>query len=394
MLGAAFSAAFARSPTRFARAPGRVNLIGEHTDYNGLSVFPMALRRGVSVAYAPRDDARVRLASTDPLRFAPREFAIRADIAPSERGDWSNYAKAAAQALARRSPLLCGIDALVDGDLPIAAGLSSSSAMLVAVLLALGEANGIDVPREELMELAASAERYVGVESGGMDQAISLGGRAGHALVIEFGPLALQPVAIPRGWSFVVADSLVGAEKSGRARDAYNARVRECKAALARVREARAEWPTSWRGLVERVDERELFTTAERVLDATLVRRFRHVVTEGRRVHAARDAMLADDPARFGELMDASHASLRDDYEVSCPELDALVAIARDAGAHGARLTGAGFGGCIVASCARERRTDVIEAIRERFLAPRGRRDDPDAVFEAEAADGASLEPA
>ena len=354
----AFARRFGAPPSRLVCAPGRVNLIGEHTDYNGLPVFPMAIQRSVRIAFRPRDDARVRLANLDP-RFEPREFEIGPEVEPFPAGDWGNYPKAAAQALARRASIRRGLDGLVSGDVPSAAGLSSSSALAVASALALLSANGTDIDRLELMELCARAERYVGTESGGMDQAICLGGRAGHAVLIEFEPLRLRPTPVPSDWRFVVANTFVEAKKSGAAQAAYNARVRECSEALRRLGLA----GRSYRELVAAHPLGELLELVERKLEGTLRRRFCHVVGENARVEDARAAMLEGDLAAFGRMMDASHASLRDDYEVSCAELDRLVERARAAGAAGARLTGAGFGGCAVALC----RANRLERLLDRL---------------------------
>ncbi|MBL8861932.1 MAG: galactokinase [Planctomycetes bacterium] len=385
----AFERAFGRPPVRAARAPGRVNLIGEHIDYCGLAVLPMAIERAVRIAFVARPDARVRLVNADGARFGPREFDLSTAIDPAPRGDWSNYARAAAQALAREHGARCGIDALVAGDVPPAAGLSSSSALVVACTLALSEANGIDARREMLMDLCARAEHYVGVESGGMDQAASLGGQAGCAVLVEFDPVRATPVPIPAEWQFVVARSAVGVEKSGRAREAYNARVAECRAALAGVRAAPAArgWPSTWRALVADIEEQRLLALSSTTLDGLLSRRFRHVVTEGFRVQRAVRALERADAAEFGRLMDLSHASLRDDFEVSCPELEALTAAARAAGALGARLTGAGFGGAIVALTRADEAGRIESALRAHPVAAR----DHDAVFRASAAAGASL---
>src|SRR5207302_509556 len=205
----------------------RVNLIGEHIDYCGLPVLPMALSRGVRVAFERRADRGTRLVNAD-ARFAPGFFTIDASIPPAPAGDWSNYARAAAQALAQRFPDLRGVDALVQSDLPIAAGLSSSSALVVAMALALLHANGVTVPALELMELLAQGERYVGTAGGGMDQAIILGARAGCASRIDFHPLRLTSTAVPADWQFVVAGGLVHAEKCGGARQAYNEGTQQC----------------------------------------------------------------------------------------------------------------------------------------------------------------------
>ncbi len=387
-----FQRAFGRRPTHRARAPGRVNLIGEHTDYNGLPVLPMAIQHAVQVVCAARPDGRVRLVNADAQRYGAREFEVSRDIEPFERGDWANYVQAAAQELARQGLIECGMDAYVTGDVPPAAGLSSSSATVVAASLALLAANERSVAREELMELTARAERYVGVQSGGMDQAISLGGRAGHALQIDFEPLRTRAVRVPEEWRFVVANSRVGAEKAGRARAAYNARVAECRAALEGVLAdpSAASWPRTWRRLVDNVPQAELLATSGRALRGELARRFRHVVTEGARVPRACEAMERNDRARFGQLMNDSHASLRDDYEVSCPELDELVVIARESGADGARLTGAGFGGCIVALASREKADALQDVLRARFYRQAPAR--PGDLFVALPSDGASVE--
>ena len=375
-----------------ARAPGRVNLIGEHIDYCGLPVLPMALGQGVRIGFEQRADRGTRLVNAD-ARFAPSFFTIDASIPPAPAGDWSNYARAAAQALARRFPDLRGVDALVQSDLPIAAGLSSSSALVVAMALALLHANRVTVPPLELMELLALGERYVGTAGGGMDQAIILGARAGCATRIDFRPLRLTPTAVPADWRFLVAWSLVPAEKSGGAQQAYNERTRQCDEArrLVATRLGRPEditYPT----LLAAAPVEELLEVAEAALPVVLARRFRHVVTEGRRVPQAETALAAGDVATFGRLLDASHQSLRDDYEVSHPELDRLVELAREAGAVGARLTGAGFGGSIVALSRAERAPAVVSALGEGFYAPRGAGADAGRhVFTAEPASGAEV---
>ena len=374
------------------RAPGRVNLIGEHIDYCGLSVFPMALRRSVRIEFSPRSDREMRLANRDP-GFAPSAFAVSESIPPGPAGDWSNYARAAAQALAQRFPGLRGIDALVESDLPIAAGLSSSSALLVAIALAIMHANRVTMPSLELMELLARGERYVGTAGGGMDQAIILGARAGYASRIDFHPLRLTPTAVPTGWQFIVAWSLVHAEKSGAARQAYNERTRQGEEArrLVATRIRRPE-DTTYPALLAAASVDELLKAARASLPQVLSRRFRHVITEGTRVRQGEAAMAAGNLGAFGQLLDASHQSLRDDYEVSHPELDRLVDVAREAGAAGARLTGAGFGGSIVALCRVERAPEVVSALREKFYAPRGAADDVERhVFAAEPSGGAEV---
>src|SRR5213083_747383 len=393
-LAAAFAHAFgappsSAGPVHVVRAPGRVNLIGEHIDYCGLPVLPMALRQSVRIAFQPRSDRETRLVNRD-SRFVPSAFAVSESIPPAPAGDWGNYARAAARALAQRFPDLRGVNALVDSDLPIAAGLSSSSALVVAMALALMHANGVTLPSLELMELLGRGERYVGTAGGGMDQAIILGARSGCASRIDFHPLRLTPTAVPADWQFIVAQSLVHAEKSGAARQAYNERPRQCDEArrLVATRLGRPD-DTTYAALLAAASVEELLD-ASRTLSAVLARRFRHVVTEGTRVRQAEAAMAAGELTAFGALLDASHRSLRDDYEVSCAELDQLVELAREAGAAGARLTGAGFGGSIVALSKVDRAPSVLAALRERFYAPRGV-GGGDYVFTAEPSAGAEV---
>src|SRR5438034_4903388 len=352
----------------------------------------MALRQGVRIAFHPRSDRETRLVNRDP-RFAPSAFAVNASIPPAPAGDWGNYARAAAQALAQRFRDLRGVAALVDSDLPIAAGLSSSSALVVAMALALMHANEVTVAPLELMEFLARGERYVGTAGGGMDQAIILGARAGCASRIDFHPLRLTPTAVPADWQFIVAWSLVHAEKSGAARQAYNERTRQCDEArrLVATRLGQRQ-DTTYPALLAAASVEELLQVAGATLSGLLSRRFRHVVTEGTRVPQAEAAMAARDFTAFGQLLDASHRSLRDDYDVSHPELERLVALAREAGAAGARLTGAGFGGSIVALCRVERAPAVVAALRERFYAPRGAAEDVGRhVFMADPSAGAEV---
>jgi galactokinase len=383
------------APTHLARAPGRVNLIGEHIDYAGLPVFPMALQREVRIAFRPREDSLVLAATTEPS-YAPCNFEISSEIEPYEDGDWGNYLKAAAQGMARAYGLERGFDAVIQSTVPVAAGLSSSSALVIASALALAGSSGFEVDPIELAELMAESEQYVGMRGGGMDQAISAGATRGCAARVDFAPLRLEPVPVPDDWRFVVAHSLVQAHKSGGAREGYNRRRGETEEALERVvREMGlpVSEVRSYRDLLERVSGPKALAAAGECLEGDLLKRFRHVITEGARVIRAEIAMRGGSLAGFGILMNGSHASLAEDYEVSIPELDDLVDIARDAGAVGARLTGAGMGGCIVALCPESKAAAVLEALADRFYGPRGRVDDlGDHLFVAEPAAGASVE--
>ncbi len=386
-----------------AIAPGRVNLIGEHTDYNGLPVLPIPIDRDVRIEFTIAEDPVVRLDSPV-ARFDPFAFQLKRPIAAARQGHWSNYVRAAAKGLLDHGVRLeRGIEGTVTGDVPIASGLSSSSALVVASALALLKANGVEVggdarptptiSRLELAALMARAERFVGLEGGGMDQAACLHGVAGHALRIDFEPLRVTPVAVPEGWRWVVASSLVRAEKSGGAREAYNERAGQCREALAVVGARSADMLPTFRDLAAADDVDALLERARRDLAPVLFRRFRHVVTEGRRVALAEVAMRDGDMRGFGKLMVGSHDSLRDDYEVSTGELDEIVEVALEAGAAGARLTGAGFGGCAVALCHRAAVGPVMEALAARFYEPRlGRPPTGDEMFAVKAGGSARME--
>ncbi len=397
---ASFRRLFDGHPQLVVRAPGRVNLIGEHIDYNGLSVLPMAIPRVVSLAVRFRTDGLVRLRNADP-RFKDRSFQLAPDARPYAAGDWGDYPKAAARALADEYGTRIGFDAAVTSDLPPASGLSSSSALVIATGLAVAAVNGIEVPTAATAALMARAERFVGTQGGGMDQAISLGAVAGNACRVDFDPLSLTHVPMPRDWRVVVASSLVPAEKSGAAREAYNQRTRECAEALEVVwtevaQRGQGPVPPSgptYRSLLALVGARHLLDLGERLLSPTLLGRFRHVVTEAHRVTLAEEAMRAGDIHSMGSLLSDSHTSLRDDYEVSSPELDRLVEIAMDGGAQGARLTGAGFGGCVIALADSRSVQGVMETLGREFFLPAGREPGPgDHLFVAEPAGGATVE--
>ena len=378
-----FRATFDRAPSHLVRAPGRVNLIGEHIDYCGLSVLPMVLDRAVWLACRPNGGDDVRIATTEPGLEAC-SFSTRLPIPAGAAGDWANYARAAVQTLHDpTAPLMsdasnCGFDALVDADLPVASGLSSSSALVVATALAALYAAGdgqwtADDPagRLRLADLLAGGERYVGTAGGGMDQAACLLGASGCAIRVDFDPLCATPVQIPSDWRFVIAYSGERAEKSGATQRTYNERtaqaleaVRIMWAAAGELHELDVEGRgglRSYRALIERPGT----TAPPASMDPVLAARFSHIVSEARRVHDAEAALRDGDLARFGALLSASHQSLRDRYEVSTSRLDALVETALTAGAAGARLTGAGLGGSIVALCEKARTDRLLDALAE-----------------------------
>jgi galactokinase len=315
-------------------APGRVNLIGEHIDYHGLPVLPIAIGRRIRVAFRARTDGRIRAVSA--REYGLREFEWTPRLAPTTAGDWENYLRAAAEAVGRKWGAGAGVDAAVASDLPPAAGLASSSALMVAFTLGLLRANQRRASFEELMEILPEGEQFVGTRGGGMDHAAVLASREGCASLIEFEPLAVRPIPVPEDWRFLVAHSLQTAEKSGAAREAYNARRAAGTAALKRL------------GLVSYRTAMEEPACAEKLPPGPERDSFLHVTSEARRVRAAVKAMEQDDAGSFGRLLMESHASLRDRLRVSSPVLDRLVETAVESGALGARLTGAGLGGCAV----------------------------------------------
>lgn len=379
------------------RAPGRVNLIGEHTDYSNLPVLPIAIDRSTIIVAASRDDSIVELSNLDPA-FPARHFHLEPSIPPYPTGDWANYVKAGLQGVIdhfgnRGAAIdkLRGATMIVDGRVPPAAGLSSSAALTVSSALALMAVNGLKQDALETAQMVARSEWYVGTMAGGMDQAASMLGRRGHALLIHFDPLRVAPVKMPSGAAIVVADSLEIADKSGKVREEYNRRVVECAIAARILGKARGlenirvlgdlvkrleEW--SAHDLLEalassaperlsighaakllNIDQQSLRAEilgagANRIhIDETrpleILRRARHVLMETERVNLAVEALSSGRLEEMGALMDASHQSLRDEFDASTARLDAMVACAREGGAFGARLTGAGFGGCIIA---------------------------------------------
>ncbi len=387
-----FEEAYGGGAAGLVRAPGRVNLIGEHIDYCGLTVLPMALRRAVWLAYGPRDDSAIRVATEAP-GLAACTFEASHAIPPGPTGDWGNYVRAAIQATVPYTEPVVGrgFDAFVASDLPIASGLSSSSALVVASALAWLDTNGVPVgSREKLATRLAEGERYVGTAGGGMDQAACLLGRAGHALAIDFSPLSVRHMPIPSDWRFVIAHSGRAAEKSGAAQDAYNERTREA-AAAADVVAAAMKDPAEdrgldrYRGLLARHRIEDLLSAAAATLGPDPLKRFRHIVTEAGRVRDAVASARDHDLSAMGGAMLASHASLRDDYEVSTPVLDVFVEAATAAGAAGARLTGAGMGGCAIALC----ESKALDGVLEALMAVEVEREGQSLVFEARADGGA-----
>jgi galactokinase len=335
------SLAGARRATWF-RAPGRVNLIGDHTDYNEGFVLPMAIDRDCVVAAHPADG--IRVASLD-LGESVELAADGSTGVETLASDWGRIVAAVVHVLAGMGRPGAGMDALIASDVPIGSGLSSSAAFEVAIATALAGIAGWEVEPTDLAKVCREAEeRATGVPCGIMDQLVSVAGREGAAILLDCRSLDTRPVRIPDRAGLLVVHS--GQERA-LADSAYADRRRACEKLAARL------GVTSLRNaLLAQVEDDPLG---------------RHVVSESARVLEAATALEGGDLVRFGELLNASHASLRDDFAVSTPELDALVDALVDAGALGARLTGAGFGGSVIAVCEVGSLPAVADAATERY---------------------------
>jgi galactokinase len=323
---------------RVFRAPGRVNLIGDHTDYNDGFVMPAAIGLYTWVRARRRGDRMIEAYSA----YFNETVSLSLDtLAGPPRGHWSDFVRGVAATLEGVGHRLSGADLLLHGDVPMGAGLSSSASLEVATALALTSLSGMEVPRVELAKLCQRAEHeYVGTRCGIMDQFIASLGVTGHALMLDCRSLEYQLLPIPAGLQIVICNCMV---KHQLASGQYNQRRADCEAGVTLLR----KHLPAIRALRDlRIAELEAY---EHALPATVYRRCRHVVTENERVLAASQALQSGDAGQFGDLMYQSHASLRDDYEVSCKELDLLVELASaSSGVYGARMTGGGFGGCTV----------------------------------------------
>jgi galactokinase len=331
---AGFRSEYGEDPKVVVRAPGRVNLIGEHTDYNDGFVLPMAIDRAAWIALRPRTDRKVRLKALD---FEDDLIAFDMDVMALGDPGPAEYIKGVAWALANAGYMLTGWDGVMGGDVPIGAGLSSSAALELATARAFAAVSGFAWNAPRMAKLCQKAENeWVGVQCGIMDQMISACGEDGHALLIDCRSLETQPAPVPPGTVVVVLDT---GTRRGLVGSAYNERRTQCFEA------ARFFGVAALRDLT-----RPDFEARAAELDPITRSRARHVVTENERTLRAIDAMRAGDAAALGDLMDASHASLRDDFEVSSDALNTIVSVAREhAACIGARMTGGGFGGCAVA---------------------------------------------
>ena len=329
---------YGKAPEIIASAPGRVNLIGEHTDYNDGFLFPMAIDFTVRVAISRRKDSHLRFYSVE---YKDRKRATLPTLRFRKEDRWANYPKGIIAQFVERGQALGGMDLTIHGDIPQGAGLSSSAALEVATALAIQDLYGVEVGREDLAKLAQKAENeFVGVKSGIVDQFISRLAKEGHAMLLDARSLTYHYVPLSlKGVKILITNSKV---PHGLAESEYARRREDCRACVevlsvkkpgTALRDYTASDVRDSMGLIPE-------TTRKKCL---------HVVEENQRVIEAEEALRRKDLVTFGKLMNRSHESLRDLYEVSCPELDWLVKRAWETdGVYGSRLTGAGFGGCTV----------------------------------------------
>jgi galactokinase len=353
----AFAERFGSAPEGVWAAPGRVNVIGEHTDYNGGFVLPVALAHTTRAAVGHRTDGLVALASLQ-HPDATVEIALE-DLAPGRPGGWAGYPAGVVHELRDRVP--GGLSILVDGDVPSGAGLSSSAALECAVALAVRDLLGLDLTVADLVDVARRAENdFVGAPTGILDQSAALLCTAGHALFLDTRDRSSEQVSLDleaAGLAVLVIDT---GTTHDHAEGGYGDRRRECEQAAERLGVAL---------LREVEDVAALDVLADGTAEGNLLlRRARHIVTENARVLEVVAALRGDaDPRSIGPILTAGHASLRDDFEISVPLLDAAVEAAVEAGAHGARMVGGGFGGSAIALVDAPALDAVTTAVHDRF---------------------------
>jgi len=346
-----FEEKFGEAPTHIVRAPGRVNLIGEHTDYNDGFVLPMAINRDMWIALRPTNTPSVTVHSLDfddPVRFSLGDYAKEPDTP-------ADYVKGVAWALQQEGYNLSGWQGVMKGNVPIGAGLSSSAALELAIARAFATVNHLEWDAAKMALLCQKAEnQWVGVNSGIMDQMISAAGDAGHALLIDCRSLETQLLPVPEGTVVVILDTNTRREL---VTSAYNERRQQCEDAAKHFG-------------VEKLRDVSLdqFVSEKDGLDDVIMRRARHIVTENARVLYAKEAMLKDDAVEFGKLMNASHESMRDDFEITNDALNIIVELAQaHPASFGARMTGGGFGGCAVALVKADEVSDFTESVSKDY---------------------------
>jgi len=378
-LKALFAELYGGHPTVY-RAPGRVNLIGEHTDYNDGFVMPAALNLYTYVAVTPRPDRRLLVYSEN---FDEACDVDLDSIRPGKSGHWSDYVRGVAGVLESSGYKLRGADLAIASEVPLGSGLSSSAALEVSTAWALLSNSEINVDRNAIPQICQQAEHlYPETKCGIMDQFISCHGRAGHALMLDCRSLDFQLLPLPGDVRLMVCNTMV---RHDHASGGYNTRQGECQEGLRALQQALPEI----RALRDvTIDELEQHRSR---LSPLIYKRIRHVVTENERVKMAASALQAADMAKLGELMADSHRSLRDDYEVSTPELDLMVELARDQkDVYGARMTGGGFGGCTINLVHSARAGEVQQRLEQNYEAKTGL---SPTIIICEASDGAGALP-
>lgn len=367
-----FLKVFGQRPRWIVRAPGRVNLIGEHTDYNDGFVLPMAIDRAIWIALGPRQDGRVVVHSVDYAQQG--EFSLEG-LAKQQAG-WIEYFKGVAWSLQQAGHKLKGWEGVVLGDVPVGAGLSSSAALELAVARAFAAVGDIPWDPVTMACLGQRAENdWVGMRCGIMDQLVSAAGQAGHAILIDCRTLDIEPVPLPAQLAVVVLDT---GTRRGLVDSAYNERRQQC--------ETTAEF---FKVRALRDVDLDRFQQLSGELEEPMRRRARHVITENQRTLEAAEAMRRGDIETLGRLMQESHASLRDDYEVSSDALNTMVELAlTQRGCYGARMTGAGFGGCAMAIIDRTSAEAFAAAVAGQYQATTGH---TPAVYVCQATDGAAI---
>jgi galactokinase len=376
----AFKKVFGASPTHGVRAPGRVNLIGEHTDYNHGFCLPMAIERDVRVVLAPRKDRTVRVVSLQQQEMATFELGEPIPKGSTSGTRWADYVKGCAHILLGERLALRGVDIAATGDVPLGSGLSSSAALEIAIMHALLTAAGLHLSGEAIARLAQRAENeYVGTKCGILDQLSSACASVGQAMLMDCRTLALTPAPLPKGVSVVIADT---GKRRGLVDSAYNERRAQCEAGAQALSVSHLR-DVTLHGLWQATQAGKLTALAKS--------RCEHVIAENGRTQAAFACLKAGDAVAFGQLMDQSHADLRDKFQVTCAELDDMVAIARALpGCLGSRMTGAGFGGCTVSLVLDETVKTFVPLLTERYKA---KYDLPVAVYVTGAAAGAGVLP-
>lgn len=344
---------FGTEPAHYFQAPGRVNLIGEHTDYNDGFVLPCAIDYQAMVAATPRDDNKI-VVTAAAFNNQITEFELTLPIQPSTEASWSNYIRGVATALLERDMPLVGANLAVIGNVPQGAGLSSSACLEVCIGLTLTRLANQDTSLKDLALIGQEAEnRYVGVNCGIMDQMVSARGEEGHAMLLDCRSLDIKSVAIPSNAAVVIINSN---KKRGLVDSEYNTRRQQCEAV------AKHFGVQALRDISV-----EMLEAHKAELDEVAYRRARHVITEDVRTLEAAEVLPLSNLVRMGELMEQSHISMRDDFEITVSEIDFIVdtvktVIGKDGGV---RMTGGGFGGCVVALTP----LDKVEAVKEAIAA-------------------------